>query len=246
MQSTLPGGDQNAIGIPPREQEQLTYLIHDMRSVTTSVSLMVDLLGLAAKAEGDSTQKARAESAQKSCHQMALLCADAARLLTGADTDDPEPDEFSLLELLIEATTVYSPVFDLAGKTLRLDTKCGTVEAFGNRIRLFRAISNLLDNGLRHTSSGSIVSISCADVFNEFAVTVSDDGPGPSEHAIFDTVNIDEYIASIRIDSDPSGVFAPSTGLKFVSEILSIHGGRSTVEQNDRGGTKFTLIFPKR
>ncbi|MDA1280640.1 MAG: hypothetical protein O3B95_11505 [Chloroflexi bacterium] len=56
MQSALPGGSGKAVRIAAREQDQLTYLIHDMRSVTTSVSLMVDLLELAAKAEGDSTQ----------------------------------------------------------------------------------------------------------------------------------------------------------------------------------------------
>ncbi|MDA1280641.1 MAG: ATP-binding protein [Chloroflexi bacterium] len=176
---------------------------------------------------------------------MALLCADAAKLLNGAGADELEPDGFSLLELLVEAVTVYSPVFDLAGKTLRLDARCGTVEAFGVRNRVFRAVSNLLDNGLKHTSSRSVVSISCADVFNEFAITVSDDGPRLAEVPTVSPVTIETFIAAIRGGSDPSADFAPGTGLKFVSEIVAMHGGRSTVERNDRGGTKFTLIFPK-
>ena len=245
MQRTLPDEDRELITLAERSQEQLTYFVHDMRSVTTSVSLMVDLLELAAKAEGDSTQRARAESAQKSCQQMALLCTDAARLLTGADDSEPEPEVFSLLGLLVEAVTVYSPVFDLAGKTLRLDSKCGSVEAFGNRSRLFRAVSNLLDNGLRHTSSGSTVAISCADVFKEFAISVSDDGPGLGDIATSETISIDAFVADVRRSPAEEGVFAPGTGLKFVSEVATMHGGRSTVEQNDRGGTKFTLILPK-
>ena len=66
---------ESAMAIPAGlDHEQLSYLIHDMRSVTTSVALMVDLLELAAKAEDDTIQRA-AQSLHKRAASSWVYCA---------------------------------------------------------------------------------------------------------------------------------------------------------------------------
>ena len=40
-------------------------------------------------------------------------------------------------------------------------------------------------------------------------------------------------------------VFAPGTGLRYVSETVAAHGGQSFVEANTLGGSTFTLSFRK-
>lgn len=227
------------------DQEQLSFLIHDMRSVTTSVALMVDLLELAAKAEDDSIQRARAVSAQKSCEQMALLCAEAAMLLTGTPDDDLAPQKFSLLELLVETAAVYSPIYDLAGKNLQMNASGRPPEFFGNRSQIFRAVSNLLDNGLKHTSRGATVIIECADDPDEFAVVISDDGPGIGGLLTDEKRSIDTLPVVVKHLANSSAVFQPGTGLRFVSETIAAHGGISTVEPSVRGGSRFNLAFRK-
>lgn len=227
------------------DREQLSYLIHDMRSVTTSVALMVDLLELAAKAEDDSIQRARAISAQKSCEQLTLLCAEAAMLLTGATDDSLSPQKFSLLELLVEAAAVYSPIYDLAGKNLQMSASGRPPQFFGNRSQIFRAISNLLDNGLKHTSSGATVVIECSDDPDEFSVVISDDGPGLAELQPDVQRPIEMLPVVVKHVAGSSSAIAPGTGLRFVSETISAHGGMAFVEPSGRGGSKFTIAFRK-
>jgi signal transduction histidine kinase len=239
----LQSGFQRGIGAVTEDQDQLSYLIHDMRSVTTSIALMVDLLELAAKAEDDSIQRARAVSAQKSCEQLSLLCAEAATVMTGAVADELTPRKFSLLELLVEAAAVYSPIYDLAGKNLQMNATGRPPEFFGVRSQVFRAVSNLLDNGLKHTSAGATVVIECVDENEEFAVWISDDGPGLPEIQPGDRRAIDSLPVVVKHVANSSAIFAPGTGLRYVSETIAGHGGTSSVEQSRRGGCKFVLAF---
>jgi K+-sensing histidine kinase KdpD len=245
MERTLLSGIQKDTTSMPYDQEQLSYLIHDMRSVTTSVGLMVDLLELAAKAEDDSIQRARAVSAQKSCEQLALLCAEAARLLTGSVDDDLAPKKFNLLELLVEAIAVYSPIYDLAGKNLRMNATGRSPHFFGNRSQMFRAVSNLLDNGLKHTSSGATVDLSCTDTPQEFAFSVVDNGPGFEDLSDGEKRTIESLPIVVEHMAKSSAVFAPGTGLRYVSETVAAHDGQSFVEANALGGSTFTLAFRK-
>jgi signal transduction histidine kinase len=245
MENTLLGRIRKGTGTELHDQEQLSYLIHDMRSVTTSVSLMVDLLELAAKAENDSIQRARAVSAQKSCEQLSLLCAEAAMLLTGADDIGPTPEKFNLLEMLVEAVAVYSPNYDLAGKTLRMNATGRSPQFFGNRLQMFRAVSNLLDNGLKHTSNGSTVDITCAGTPEEFTVEISDGGPGLSGLVVGKQRTIESLPVVVKHKANPSMVITAGTGLRYVAETVEAHGGRSLVELSDRGGSRFSLVFRK-
>lgn len=245
MERTLLNRSQKDTTSVLHDQEQLSYLIHDMRSVTTSVGLMVDLLELAAKAEDDSIQRARAVSAQKSCEQLALLCAEAAMLITGSTDDDLAPKKFNLLELLVEAIAVYSPIYDLAGKQLRMNATGRSPSFFGNRSQMFRAVSNLLDNGLKHTSGGATVDISCVDAPGEFAFSVADDGPGLSDLTDGEKRTIESLPIIVEHMAKSKEIFAPGTGLRYVSETIAAHDGRSYVEANTAGGSTFTLAFRK-
>lgn len=241
LQSRIHKDTESAIS----DQEQLSFLIHDMRSVTTSVGLMVDLLELAAKAEDDSIQRARAVSAQKSCEQLALLCAEAASLLTGSLDDDLAPRKFDLLELLVEAIAVYSPIYDLAGKKLRMNATGRSPDFFGNRSQMFRAVSNLLDNGLKHTSRGAVVDLSCADTSEEFSFSVADNGPGVEDLSDGEKITIESLPIVVEHRAKSSAVFAPGTGLRYVSETIAAHDGQSYVEANESGGSTFTMVFRK-
>ena len=245
MERMLRKGIQGDAAAVIRDEEQLSYLIHDMRSVTTSVALMVDLLELAAKAEDDSIQRARAVSAQKSCEQLGALCAEAAMLLTGSPDGELAPKKFSLLELLVEAAAMYSPIYDLAGKNLQMNATGRPPQFYGIRTQIFRAVANLLDNGLKHTSSGATVVIECADDPDEFAIVISDDGPGMAELHTDEKRSIESLPVVVKHVANSSAVFTPGTGLRFVTETIAAHGGISTVEQSVRGGSRFSLTFRK-
>lgn len=250
MQDMLPLGPIEPVGEAgdaapaPERNERLAFLIHDMRSVVTSAGLMVELLELTARAGDDSKQRARAASAQNSCRQMAVLCTEAARLLDAPADEVEAPQEFDLVALLAEASTMYVPIYELAGKSLELVTNPRSSQVVGVRSQLFRAISNLLENGMKHTTPGSAVTVTCTDAQNEVVVSVSDDGPGIEGLASGQALPVESLPVVTERRLSAGSALAPGTGLRFVSDVLSVQGGNSTVERNQRGGTTVTLRFP--
>jgi signal transduction histidine kinase len=245
MLSALVHRNRTNVDVAPADQESLAYLVHDIRSVATSVSLMVDLLELAAKADDDTVQQARAVSAQSSCNQMALLCTEVAKHMSGGSTADAELEAVDLDGLLQELHDIFSPIFDLTGKSLQLVLSNRPIVITGDRSLVFRAISNLLDNALKHTSKGSEVVVTSATILEETIVTVSDDGPGASGLERSAPRSIDTLPVVVRHISNVSAIFSPGTGLRYVSETMTSHGGEATAELNEQGGSSFSLIFPK-
>lgn len=244
MQSMVAFSNRTVIGTALGERKNLAYLVHDIRSVATSVSLMVDLLELAAKAGDDSVQRERAISAQGSCQQMALLCAEAASYMAGTDVENSKSENFELLELLDEVQTIYSPIFDLVGKTLKLISPNRSSHITGDRTRIFRAISNLLDNALKHTSNGATAAIACTETLSGLIVSISDSGPGLANLGPGRVHSVETLPVVIRHISNSGAIFSPGTGLRYVSETMASHNGASKVELNKQGGSTFSLIFP--
>ena len=239
------GVKQENIAVFP-EKEHLAYLVHDMRSVATSVSLMVDLLELSASADNHPAQVARAHSAQQSCQQMAQLCAEIASQLNEPEPDESEPQSFDAAGLVDEVQTIYEPIYELARKTLVCETPQDPIEYIGNRQTIFRALSNLLDNGLRHTKNGSIVNVDCSKLVNSLEISVADNGPGimvPTDGRIW---TIEKFVNSSFSNVGRSSVFQPGTGLRFVSKAVAAHTGRSSITRNAMGGTTVTMSFSER
>ena len=113
----------------------------------------------------------------------------------------------------------------------------------GDRVR--RAVSNLVDNALKHTPQGATVTLAvelAAAHNGEGAlaqVSVTDSGPGiaPEEqHRIFERF--------YRIDRARSGRGGSGLGLAIVKEIVEAHGGSVGVESMVGNGSRFWFTLP--
>ncbi|WP_420455455.1 ATP-binding protein [Rubrivirga sp.] len=103
-----------------------------------------------------------------------------------------------------------------------------------------RAIANLLDNALRHTSPGDSI-----DVFvrraegDHVAVFVRDSGEG-----IASEVMPHVFERFVRADTSRPADGSAGLGLAIVQRIAQLHGGSVSVESVEGAGATFTLIFP--
>ena len=121
-----------------------------------------------------------------------------------------------------------------------------------------QAAANLLDNALKHTPSGGIVTLKAAPHFwerrvaetapveerrrfrlprpNSVEVTVTDSGQGlaPEHHQeIFEDF--------VRVDRNTSGM---GLGLAIAKRLIQAHRGKIWVESEARRGSKFTFLLP--
>lgn len=114
---------------------------------------------------------------------------------------------------------------------VRFDLDAGPSVVRGVRSRIFRAITNLLDNAGKWSPAGGVVEVAVRGP----EVTVRDHGPGITpgdEEHVFDRF----WRADNARQLPGSGL-----GLAIVKDVAETHGGRVTVEQPSGGGAFFRL-----
>jgi two-component system sensor histidine kinase BaeS len=108
--------------------------------------------------------------------------------------------------------------------------------------RLAQALSNLLDNALRHTPSGGRVDVAAHGDHDKVTITVADDGEGiAAEHLphVFERF----YRADLARDRDRGGA---GIGLAIAKALVEAHRGSITASSAGPGtGTTFTITLPR-
>jgi signal transduction histidine kinase len=139
-----------------------------------------------------------------------------------------------------EIATEVAELFDAAAEAKggRVDVSGDkTLRISADRDLLFDAISNLIDNAIKHGREGGLVSINLDRRDGEAIVSVSDDGPGiPSEQ--FDQV-FKRFYRLERSRSTPGN----GLGLSLVAAVARLHGARIRLVDN-APGLRVELRFP--
>jgi two-component system heavy metal sensor histidine kinase CusS len=140
-------------------------------------------------------------------------------------------------ELFEALERVYAPVFDEKG--VRLEIGRGMSAVRGDETLLLRALSNLLDNAIRHTPRGGSVRLEETVEPESVCVRVSDSGPGVAEG---DRERI--FWRLVRLDGaiEPGGA---GLGLPIARMIARVHGGGLDVESSPLSGACFALRLPR-
>ena len=116
--------------------------------------------------------------------------------------------------------------------------KINDIKIKGNRVLLSRAISNIVENGIRY-SKGSIVSIDVKREKDVFKILVEDDGVGIPEkrrEEIFERFN--------RLDKGRSRKEGGSgLGLSIARDITKVHDGLLYVDPKYSKGARFVFEF---
>lgn len=111
------------------------------------------------------------------------------------------------------------------------------VRVHGDRLRLVRLLTNLLDNAERHAESRIDVTVRHEDGYA--VLEVLDDGAGVAEE---DREVVFERFSRLKAsrERDPGGT---GLGLPIAREIARLHNGTLTIEDSDRGA-RFVLRIP--
>jgi len=108
---------------------------------------------------------------------------------------------------------------------------------------LRRMILNLLDNAIKYTPTGGRVTVSCERSGNEYALNVTDSGPGIPEdlhQRVFERFfRVDK--ARTRTENDGGGA---GLGLSIARWIAEAHHGRLILARSDSSGSTFTALLP--
>nr|HID12351.1 HAMP domain-containing protein [Anaerolineae bacterium] len=136
--------------------------------------------------------------------------------------------------ILVEAVDGARARAAAKGLTLRLEPAEGAAVIAGDAALLRQAVSNLVDNAIKYTPSGGVVTVGLSVGDEQALVRVADTGIGIAPD---DQVRLFEKFYRIK-RRDTMDISGTGLGLAIVKSIIERHGGKVWVESElDKGST---------
>lgn len=140
--------------------------------------------------------------------------------------------------IVFELCHFIQPVAEKKDLKLTADVEDG-IEIFGDKLRIERVVTNLVDNAIKYTEKGSI-SVKLRRDRREAVLSVKDTGIGIPEESIPRL-----FVRFYRVDKARSrATGGTGLGLSMVDEIVNRHGGNIKVESKVGEGSEFIVRIP--
>jgi PAS domain S-box-containing protein len=224
-----------------RKNEFLATLAHELRNPLVPIRNAVHVL--ARRGTKDSTESRAHDLIERQLGHMVRLIEDLLDVSrAGRSCLQLRRGRVDLTELLREAAESMRPRLDGAGLNLQISLPREAILLEADDVRLTQVFVNLLDNALKYTPGGGLVSLSAQADETDVTVAVADSGIGiPAEFM----PRVFEMFAQIG----PPGE-APSQGLGIglwlAASLVELHGGTITAKSEGPGqGSEFVVRLPR-
>lgn len=149
-----------------------------------------------------------------------------------------EKSEVNIKDMLEKLEGKLAPAFK--EKEMALHVSCQKeIYLLADPIRMEQIFFNLLDNSIKYSSAGAVISVIAEMRRNQLFVTVRDTGNGIPEEDLPLIFN-----RFYRVDKSRTRLLGGSgLGLSIVKELVNKHDGTITVRSKIQEGTEFEMIF---
>ncbi len=219
-----------------RQRQFVADASHELRTPLTTLQIGLDSVRRDPDATLDDYRQV-ADEAKAATVRIHRLVED---LLALAEGDAPLPQSRVDLSSLAEAVAEeMEPLGERRGVQVLCTVSSGTV-VLGDPLSLRRALTNLVENGIRYNHQGGHVVIEDAGVSADWVqVAVRDSGigiPAEEQAKVFDRF--------YRVDRSRSRAEGGSgLGLSIVTKIAAEHGGRIDLQSQPGVGSRFVLTL---
>jgi len=227
--------------------DQIEQLLHGVRDVSNSIAhdLRTPLAELRSRLEelsltrpGPEETFAQIEGAVADVDRVIRIFNALLRLAeidTGMRRSGFVP--VSAADIARQAVDFYLPAAELKGISLSFRGN-GLADISGDPVLLAQAIGNLIDNALKYTSDGGLITVEVqSQADGNVWITVADDGPGiPDEEK--------PKVSTRFYRGDASrGTPGVGLGLTLVASVAKVHGGALELADNNPG-LRANMIIP--
>jgi two-component system sensor histidine kinase TctE len=215
------------------QQRFIADAAHQLRTPLAGLQAQIDL----ATTEGAFNNHAERlqsieEASTRIGHLLSQLLA-YARAETSSPVKD-KSEEVRLDRLVENSASIFLDCALAKNIDLGFDIKPTTISGFPWMLQ--EALSNLIDNAIRYTPNGGIVTVSCGHDNNCAFLEVEDSGPGIPDEQIKHV-----FERFYRIPGSPGN--GCGLGLPIVSEIAQLHGATIQLARSEQGGLRVRLQF---
>lgn len=218
-----------------RQQRFSASAAHELKTPLATILVNLDVLDMEEKASAD--QIKRVLSIVRTNTERMIRLVDSLFQLT-AEKKSEMCEEVLPEEMFAEILEELSPQLDAKHLSVSLSGLSG-IKLIGNRVMLYRAMSNLIENAAKYNRENGSISISASRQEENIIIKISDTGIGiPEEECerIFEPF--------YRVDQSRSrSVGGAGLGLALVKDIVEKHGGRIRVNSRAGQGSEFILYL---
>ena len=224
-------------------REAVSNVSHDLRTPLAALQAYLETLLMKEGRLQPDEQREYLTAALSHCERLGKLIASLFELAK-LDSHEMQPalEDFSLGELVQDVVQQFHLPAEKKGVRFEAQCAAGLPFVCGDIGLVERLLENLIENALRHTSPGGMVTLVLQRTNNHVVVQVRDDGEGISEK---DLPHIFErsYRAQNQRDetatSDSAGL-----GLAISKRIAELHGSSLRVESTIGKGATFSFDLP--
>lgn len=235
-------------------QEQLQFknrviaiLAHDLRNPLTAAAIAIETLQSNYNPETGEFPRFKPgmalhllKQARAQTRIIDRMIADLLQVGFGEDTELPiVPQRLQLGELCLEVLEELSDRYISKSQTIETDIPQDLPLVYADPDRIRQALINLLDNAIKYTPVGGIISLSGLHrTTQKVEFSIGDSGPGIPEE---NRDRIFEHLFRLQRDQNVDGY---GIGLCLCQRIIRTHYGQIWVDSSPQGGAWFHFILP--
>lgn len=228
-------------------ERQRTFIAdasHELKTPLTLIRADAEVLSRSLTGtEGGSENRELAEDLLGETDRMNAVLSDLL-LLARLDADKLSVSRapFNLAGVLAETSERFAARTTTEGKKLEV-RHSGKLPARGDEERTGQILAALLDNALRLTPPGGLITVESHTRGKQVEVTVTDTGPGiPADHLphIFERF----YRADEQSEARARSGGGTGLGLAIARDLARAQGGELVAENTAKSGASFTLTLP--
>ena len=220
------------------KNDYLNSLSHELRNPLATIVAGLSLLDISEEDRGNDIREALTSQVGQLCRLVDDLL-DLTRMTNNKITLKLE--RVDVRALVLSSVKAHRALYEKSRVSLRADIGTQPLLVDGDPLRILQIIGNLLQNSIKFTDAGGIVSVRVYGEDGTALIVVEDNGIGISQEFLpflFEPFKQ----AELSYDRHTNGL---GLGLSISRGIAELHGGAVTAESAGLGrGAAFTIRLP--
>jgi len=224
-----------------KTKDQLFQIIaHDLRGPMVSVDSITQLIPFWVEEQDYESLKKLSKTLELSVNNVLSLIDNLLNWALNQQGKFPyKPENLRLKKSISESIEVYRPIAEIKNIELKFEVSKDVI-VFADRNMFFTVMRNLLNNAVKFTPEGGIITIGIGSNAQFAKVWVKDSGIGISEEKKNEVFSF----ANNKHELGTQGETGKGLGLFFCKEFVSMNNGDIFVDSEPGEGTTITFTLP--